>query len=53
MTTENCIVDLFLGLNVKMAFAKYEKADAIAKAIVNDKIGPKSIGLNAIQYTPK
>jgi hypothetical protein len=47
------MVVLFLGLNVNIAFAKYEKADATAKAIVKERIGPKSIGLNAIQYTPK
>jgi len=32
ITKENWIVFRFVGLKVKMAFAKYEKTDAVTKA---------------------
>lgn len=40
MTIENCIVDLFLGLKVKYALAKYENIEATIKAIAFEKKAP-------------
>jgi hypothetical protein len=40
MTIENCIVDLFLGLNVKYALAKYENIEAMIKATAFEKNAP-------------
>ena len=37
MTIENCTVVFRLGLNVKIAFAKYEKTEADTKAIEFDQ----------------